>query len=346
MVNKLKTNLKCNEQELCKVCKQLEECKNERSKLIETNGMLNMDLQCTKKSLCDTKLSIMRLEERCRQEREHLSNELKISCKKFNDLELQYDEATCKLSEERCKSKKLALKLIEVNKVTIKKYLEMKNKIQKLQEEICAKNNELSCLKDKNTQLQQENECKCTEISTLKNKLYERECQLKQMCLLSEKIEQIKCNVEACCCPKKCGTNPCCPKKKSETPTCGCPVKKCETEPCCPTKKCETNPCPPKKCETNPCCPKKPETNPCSPTKKPETNSCCPTKKPETSPCCKPANSITDMKFTCGLSSNTEAVIQKYTKKLCGVSNDVYKMELKKLKCDLDDLQQSIGYVS
>ncbi|XP_025198175.1 putative leucine-rich repeat-containing protein DDB_G0290503 [Melanaphis sacchari] len=324
MVNKLKKNLKCNEQELCKVRKEFEECKNECNKLNETNRMLNMDLKCTKKSLYDTKLSANRMEERFRQEREHLSNELKISCKKFNDLEIRYDEAMCKLNEERCKSKKFASKLIEVNKVTVKNYLEMKNRIQKLQEEICAKNNDLGSLKEKNLQLQQENESKCTETSTLKNKLYERECQLKQMCLLSEKIEQIKCNIEAYCCPKKCGNNPCCcPKKKCET-TSSCPTKKCETDPCCPIKKCEITPsCPTEKCETNPC---------------------CPTKKCENS--CRTANSTTDMKFTCGLSTNTRAVIQKYAKKSCDSCNDEYKMELKKLKCDLDDLQQSIGYVS
>ncbi|XP_026819239.1 keratin, type I cuticular Ha1-like [Rhopalosiphum maidis] len=360
MVNKLKTNLKCNEKELCKVRIELEECKNECNKLNETNKMLTIDLQCTKKCLYDTRLSATRIEERFRQEREHLSNELKISCKKFNDLEIQYDEAMCKLNEEKCKSKKFALKLIEVNKATVKNYLEMKNRIQKLQEEICAKNKDVCCLKEKIMQLQKENECKCLEISALKNKLYERECQLKQMCLLSEKIEQIKCKVEACCCPKKCGTNPCCcPKKKCETdpccPTkkcgtnpCCCPKKKCETDPCCPTKKCGTNPCccPKKKCETDLCCPpKKSETNPCCPIKKCETNPCCPTKKCESS-CCKLSNSMTDMKFACGLSNNTRAIIQKYAKQSCGSSNDVYKMELKKLKCDLDDLQQSIGYVS
>lgn len=232
IVCKLKTNLKCNEQELCKVRKDLEECKTAYNKLNETNGILNMELKSTNKSLCDTKLCATRMEGMFTQEREHLSNEIKISCKKINDLEIRYDEAMCKLNDERCKSKKFASKLIEVNKVTAKNHLEMKNRVQKLQEEICAKNNDLCSLKKKVTELQQENECKCTEISELKNKISERECQLKQMSLLTETIEQIKSTV---CCPKKCETSPCCPKKKCETTPC-CPKKKCEITPCCPKK--------------------------------------------------------------------------------------------------------------
>ncbi|XP_026819169.1 tropomyosin-like [Rhopalosiphum maidis] len=234
-INKLKTNLKCDEQELCKVRRDFDECKNECNKLSETNGMLNVDLKYTKKSLCDTKLSSTRMEERFMQDREHLSNELKKSCKKINDLEIRYDEATCKLNDEKCKSKKFASKLIEVNKASAKNHLEMKNRIQKLQEEICAKNNDLCSTKKKVTDLQQENECKCKAISELKNTICERESQLKQMCSLSETIEQIKCNFEACCCPKKCETNPCCPKTKCEITPC-CPKKKCETTPCCPRK--------------------------------------------------------------------------------------------------------------
>ncbi|CAH1731490.1 unnamed protein product [Aphis gossypii] len=232
IVNKLKKNLKCNEQELINVRKDLEWCKNDCKDLNEKNGALNVDLKFIEKSLCDTKLSATRMEKKFTQEREHLSNELKKSCKKFNDLELIYDEVISKLNDEKCKSKKLGLKLIELNKVSAKNHLEMKTRIQKLQEEICAKNNDLCSLKKKVTELQQENECKCTEISELKNKISERECQLKQMSLLTETIEQIKSTV---CCPKKCETSPCCPKKKCETTPC-CPKKKCEITPCCPKK--------------------------------------------------------------------------------------------------------------
>lgn len=224
IVNKLKNNLKCNEQELIKVRKDLEWCKNDCNGLKERNGALNEDLKCIEKSLCDTKLSATRMEEKFMQERENLSNELKKSCKKFNDLELIYDEVNSKLKDKECKSKKLVSKLIELNKVSAKNHLEMKNRIQKLQEEICAINNDLCSSKKNVTELQQENESKCTEISELKNKISERECQLKQMFLLIETVEQIKSTNH---CPKKCETSPCCPKKK------------CETTPCCPKKKCE-----------------------------------------------------------------------------------------------------------
>jgi len=324
MVNKLKTNLKSNEQELCKVHREFEDCKIECNKLNETNEVLNTELDCTKKSLCDTKLSAKRMEERYIQERDTLTNELKTSRKKINDLEMQFDDAMCKLNDERCKSKKFASKLIELNKVSAKNHLEMKNKIQKLQDEISAKNNELCSLKKKVVELQQENDNKCMEINGLKNKVNERESQLKQMCLLSEKIEHIKCFVETCCCPKK----------KCEPSPCSCPKKKCEpASPCCPKKKCEPSPCcPKKKSEPSPCCPKK-KPEPCC-----ESSPCCPKKKTESC-------SATDIKPSCGLSNNTKAVIQKYATKSNGSHNDVYKTELKQLKCDLEDLQQSIGNI-
>lgn len=337
MVNKLKTNLKCNEQELCKVRKELEERQTECNKLNEMNEVLMTELNCTKKSLCDAKLSATRMEERFIQERDNLTNELKTSCKKINDLEMRYDDAMCKLNEERCKSKKFASKLIELNKVSAKNHIEMKNKIQKLQDEISAKNNELCSLNKKVNELQQENDSKCTEINGLKTKVYERECQLKQMCLLSEKIEQIKSYAEACCCPKKkCEPSPCsCPKKKCEPASPCCPKKKCEPiSPCCPKKKPESTPCCPKKkpepcCEQTPSCPKK-KPEPCC-----ESSPCCPKKKSE-------SYSTTDIKPPCGLSNSTKTVIEKYATKPNGSHNDVYKTELKQLKCDLEDLQQSI----
>ncbi|XP_015370883.1 PREDICTED: keratin, type I cuticular Ha1 [Diuraphis noxia] len=325
MVNKLNTTLKSNEQELCKVHKELEERKIESNKLNETNEVLNTELNCTKKSLSDAKSSATSMEERFIQERDNLTNELKTSCKKNNDLEMRYNDAMCKLNEERCKSKKFASKLIDLNKVSAKNHLEMKNRVQKLQDEISAKNNELCSLNKKVVELQQENNSKCTEINGLKTKVYERECQLKQMSLLSEKIEQMKSFAETCCCPKK----------KCEASSCSCPKKKCESaSSCCPKKKCEP---------ASPCCPKKKsETIPCCPKKKPEP--CC-----ESTPCCMKkkleSSSTTDIKPSCGQSNNTKAVIQKYSTKSNGSHNDMYKTELKQLKCDLEDLQKSISNI-
>lgn len=340
LVNKLKANLKCNEQELCKVRRELEECITECNKLHEMNGVLNTELNCTKKCLCEAKLCATRIEERYIQERENLTNELKTCCKKNSDLEMRLDDAMCKLNDERCKSKKFACKLIELNKVSAKNHLEMKNRVQKLQDEMCVKNNELCSLKKKVIELQEENDCKCMEINGLKIKIYERECQLKQMCLLSEKIEQVKCFVESCCCPKKkCEPSPCCPKKKREPSPC-CPKNKCEPpSPCCPKKKCEPSPCCPKRkpelcCEPIPCCPKK-KPEPCYEPAIP----CCPKKKPDS--CCKPSCSSTDVKLPCGLSNSTKCMIQKYATK--SNNDDTYTAELKKLKCDMEELQQSIG---
>jgi len=179
-------------------------------------------------------------------------------------------------------------------------------------------------LNKKVIELQQENDIKCTEINGLKTKVYERECQLKKMYLLSEKIEQIKSFAETCCCPKK----------KSDPSPCSCPKKKFEpTSPCCPKKKCEPSPCCPKKKPEQqiPCCLKKKSEPSC------ESSPCCQKKKIESC-------STTDIKPPCGLSNNTKALIQKYATK-SNEHHDVYKAELKQLKCELEDLRKSIGNI-
>ncbi|CAI6353376.1 unnamed protein product [Macrosiphum euphorbiae] len=410
LVNTLKASLKCTEQELCKVRRELEECMTECNKLHEMNGVLTTELNCTKKCLCEAKLAATRIEERYIQERENLTCELRACCQKVSDLEMRLDDAMCKLNDERCKSKKFACKLIELNKVSASNHLEMKNRVQILEEEMCAKCNEICCLKKRIVELQQEIDCQCMEINQMKIKLYERECQLKQMIVLSEKIEQIKCFVDTCCCPKKecCPIPCCCPKKKCGPSPCGpspcgpspcgpspcgpspcgpspcgpspCGPSPCGPSPCgpspCGPSPCGPSPCGPSPCGPSPCCPKKkcePICEPiccipapiycpkkkcepkCEPNCCPPTPICCPQKKPDPccepimpmaccpekklDPCCKPSNT----KLPCGLSNSTKCMIQKYATKLN--TKDNYTQDLKQLKCDMEDLQQSLGDV-
>jgi len=211
MVKKSEKNFKYKEQELNKVSRELEECKTKCNKLNEMNEILNMELKATKKILCDTKLSAKHMEQKFKLEREHLSNELEISCKKTNELEMRYDETKRELNGERCTIKTFYKKMKESNKVNEKTHLETKKQFQKL-------NENLWCLKEKVNELEQENDCKSMEINTLKNKLYERDGQLQQMHLLSEKIEEMKKKkIEASCCTKKITeTNTCCRKEKTK----------------------------------------------------------------------------------------------------------------------------------
>jgi len=222
MVKKLENNFNCKEQELNKVSWELDECKTKCNKLNETNKKLNMDLNATKEILCDTNISANHMEETFKLEREHLSNELEISCKKINDLEMRNGEAKRELNAERCTIKTFYKKMKESNKANEKTQLEKKKQFQKLHED-------LYCLKEKVNELEQENDCKCMEISTLKIKLHEREGQLQQINLLSEKIEKIqKQKIEAYCCLKeKTKINNSCGLKDSTTDTC-CGASKSE----------------------------------------------------------------------------------------------------------------------
>jgi len=192
MITKLETNFKAKEQELHAVSRELDEWKIKCNKLDETCENLNMDLKATNKILSDTKLTAKHIEETFKLDREQLSNELEISCKKINDLEICYDEAQSELNSERCTIKTFYEKIIELNNTNEKTCLETKKQLSKL-------HNNLFSLKEKIDELEQLNDSKDVKINILKNKLNDRECQLKQMCLLSEKINQIEKKVEVSC---------------------------------------------------------------------------------------------------------------------------------------------------
>lgn len=238
VVKKSEKNFKYKEQELNKVSRELEECITKCSKLNEMNEILNMELKATKKNLCDIKLSAKHMEQKFKLEREHLSNELEISCKKTNELEMRYDETKRELNGERCTIKTFYKKMKESNKANEKTHLETKKQFQKLNENLWCLQEDSKNKEEKVNKLEQENDCKCMEINTLKNKLYERDGQLQQMYLLSEKIEEMKKKkIEASCCTKKkTETNTCCLKEKTKG-NISCVREDSTTNMCC----CTTN---------------------------------------------------------------------------------------------------------
>lgn len=196
----MKANLKCTEEELCRIKKQLDDCKYEYSRLNEANETLMNELKSTKTKLCEAKLCATRAKDNLKLERESLSNELKLKCKKINCLQAQNDEANCIIKEDKCKIKKLVSTLIELKEASLKNHNETKCQIIKLKEEVCAKEDDICRWRNKMKQLQNENDFHCMEINVQKKKLYEKECQLKEMKLLSDKICRMKQQLEICCC--------------------------------------------------------------------------------------------------------------------------------------------------
>jgi len=153
-IKKLNVHLKFNEEEICKVRGQLDECAEECNRIKETNRTLEMDLKCTKSKLADEKLCTSRMEEKFKIEREILSNEVKIKCMKLSDAEAQNDEANCKIIDGKSKIKSLTTTLKQLKDASDKSCCELKKQIQTLNEENCSKDDEISRLKKQVKKLQ------------------------------------------------------------------------------------------------------------------------------------------------------------------------------------------------
>lgn len=155
-IKKLNAHLRCNEEELSKVRRQFDECTKECNRISEKNRMLEMDLKCTKAKLADEKLCTQRMEENFKLEREMLSEELKIKCKKLSDMEAQYEEANRKVNEGKCKIKLLTNSLQELKDISERNQCELKRQVQKLKEENISKDDDICHLKKKIKELQME----------------------------------------------------------------------------------------------------------------------------------------------------------------------------------------------
>ncbi|VVC34786.1 Hypothetical protein CINCED_3A005404 [Cinara cedri] len=140
IIEKLKANLKSNEEELCKKCKQNDDCIKECNQLKEANEMLELSLKCTKSKLDDAKLNATCAEEKWKLEREALSCELNMKCKEL-------DELVTKVHDDEIKINKLMTTLIELKKASSKKFNELNNQAKKLQEEMYTKENYSNSLK-------------------------------------------------------------------------------------------------------------------------------------------------------------------------------------------------------
>lgn len=226
LVGKLRANLISYEEECCEKRRKLDDCAQGHNKLKKANCTFEMELNCLKEDLHNSKLCASRAEEKWNLERETLSYELKTKCEKLHDLEILYNEANTTINENACKIKTLETTLKDVKEAGLKKYDELKCLVQKLKE-FSTKETNLCKLKNVNNQLKQENELIVMEINSLKNKLNEKECQLNELQILSKKTEQMK--------QKSCNTS--CSLKKPLTNTCSVTSMESTSDACCSTSK-------------------------------------------------------------------------------------------------------------
>lgn len=205
---KLETKVKCTEEEICNVRKELNECVKERNQLTEAITLMAMDIKCTTSKLAETECHMAGMEEKFTLERDTLKTTL---C----EVEKRYEEANCKIIDGKHKIKILTTSLKELKEASEKSHCEMKIQIKKLKEEICSKDEDICNLKQKINELSRENEFNVMEINALKNKLCEKESQLNECKLFMEGSSicpQIKTKCNSCCCSEMptsttCGSN-------------------------------------------------------------------------------------------------------------------------------------------
>lgn len=194
-IQNLEINLKCKETELYEMHIEFDECTKKCSQLNEMNEKLKSELECTNEKLVDEKTCARNTEEKLNM----LSDELTIKCKQLSEFEVRYEDANCKIYENKCKIDNLKIYLNKLKEASEKSYNEMKNHIQKLKIENYKKDDELFCLKTQIKELSQENEFNLREINVQKNIINDKECQLKQLKLMSEKTNSMNQQHNDCC---------------------------------------------------------------------------------------------------------------------------------------------------
>lgn len=203
---KLTTKVKCTEEEICTVRKELNECVRERNQLTDAITLMAMDLKCVTSKLSETESHMADMEEKYTLERDTLKNTL-------DEVEKQYEEANCKIIDGKHKIKILTTSLKELKEASEKSHCEMKIQIKKLKDDICLKDDDISNLKQKINELNRENEFNVMEINELKNKLCDKESLLNEFKLLMEgnNIEgpPIKTKCNSCCCSEILTSNIC-----------------------------------------------------------------------------------------------------------------------------------------
>lgn len=152
----LNNKLKCVEEDICNVRKELDDCEKERDRLHYVIGQLETELKCTKSKLAEIECNATRMEETLREQ--------------LCEMEKRYEKANCKTTDAKQKIKILTTSLKELKEASEKSHCEMKTQINKLKEENCCKDNEICNLKQKNNKFKRENEFNVMDIFGQRNK--------------------------------------------------------------------------------------------------------------------------------------------------------------------------------
>lgn len=195
--------MESNEEEICEKRRKIEECMKTCSILNDTIRSITLSLKCTTEKLDNLKLSATRAEEKSILERDRMSNEIKMKCKKLNHLEIRYNEANSQINNYKCKFKTLMTTLVALKEASLKKYGEIRYVVHKLEEDNTKLETELCQLKNKGKQSQREYESIVTVVNNQKKIIHVQECRLKKFVILSKKMEQMKLKYsrisEKCC---------------------------------------------------------------------------------------------------------------------------------------------------
>lgn len=243
MISKLKTKIKLNDEEICKMHRKLEECKKQCDKLGDINKTLEMDLKCTKTKIVEEKMCATRMEEKFKAELKTLTDELTNKCQKLRDMELLNVNANRTINDMESKARKFVTKLMEHTEANEKNHENFIKQIQKLKEENYTKDDEICRFKREIKKLQRQIECTNSELCTQKKELDIKENQMKHMKSLMEKFGNIKQLCENCC-----------PENKNERNSSNACIKPTNKDTCCCLLKNSrplTNKCEKKSSQTN-----------------------------------------------------------------------------------------------
>lgn len=150
IIKQLKASLKTKEEDICKKCREINDCTRECNRLKEKNEVLELNLKSTKLKFDDAKLNATFSEDKWKLEREALSDELNMKCKLLKKLENR-------VNDDEYKINMLVTTLFELKEASSKKFNELTNQVKKLQEEICSKENNSCSFKKNVHKFKQEN---------------------------------------------------------------------------------------------------------------------------------------------------------------------------------------------
>lgn len=148
MIKKLKTDLKCKDEELCKVSKICNDALNQ----------IVIDFKHLKTELSDTKSHTSQVEKKLKIEREVISNKLMTVCNKLQETKCAFDEAKCLINDDVSKIKSAITKISKLTEGEENKQQNLEKQVQQLKEESCIKDEALCRMNKKIKDLQLNNE--------------------------------------------------------------------------------------------------------------------------------------------------------------------------------------------